>query len=92
MCHHQLLQARITKLENTFRWNWKLGDVAIWDNRATQHYGIADFGNQQRELHRITLAGDVPVDVHGQASQVLQGDATHYSVVEEPARLSVFAA
>ncbi|WP_055474468.1 TauD/TfdA dioxygenase family protein [Gordonia sp. HS-NH1] len=89
---YQLLQARIVKLENTFRWNWKLGDVAIWDNRATQHYGIADFGNQKRELHRITLAGDVPVDVHGQSSQILQGDATHYSVVEEPARLSVFAA
>ncbi|MUM15374.1 TauD/TfdA family dioxygenase [Mycobacterium sp. CBMA271] len=89
---YQLLQARITKLENTFRWNWRLGDVAIWDNRATQHYGIADFGAQQRELHRVTLAGDVPVDVHGQQSQVLKGDATHYSVIEEPRRLELFAA
>ncbi|RPA10345.1 TauD/TfdA family dioxygenase [Gordonia sp. OPL2] len=89
---YQLLQARIIKLENTFRWNWSLGDVVIWDNRATQHYGIADYGNQTRELHRITLAGDVPVDVNGQSSQVLQGDASHYSVVEVPSRLSVFAA
>ncbi|EIC62058.1 TauD/TfdA dioxygenase family protein [Mycobacteroides abscessus] len=88
----QLLQARITKLENTFRWNWRLGDVAIWDNRATQHYGIADFGEQQRELHRVTLAGDVPVDVHGRRSQILLGDASHYSGIETPQRLELFAA
>ncbi|GAC67328.1 TauD/TfdA dioxygenase family protein [Gordonia soli] len=89
---YQLLQARIIKLENTFRWNWKLGDVVIWDNRATQHYGIADFGNQKRELHRITLAGDVPVDVNGTPSQVLQGDASHYSDVEASQRLAAYAA
>ncbi|MEP9415348.1 TauD/TfdA family dioxygenase [Gordonia sp. VNQ95] len=89
---YALLQARITKLENTFRWNWSYGDLVIWDNRATQHYGIADFGNQQRQLHRITLAGDVPVDVHGQSSQVLLGDASHYSGVEDARRLSAFAA
>ncbi|MYR07715.1 taurine catabolism dioxygenase [Gordonia sp. SID5947] len=89
---YQLLQTRITKLENTFRWNWRLGDVAIWDNRATQHYGIADYGNQKRELHRITLAGDIPVDVRGEQSQVLQGDASHYSGVEQPTRLEAFAA
>lgn len=88
----QLLQSRITKLENTFRWNWRLGDVAIWDNRATQHYGIADFGDQQRELHRVTLAGDVPVDIYGQASQILTGDASHYSGIESPRRLELFAA
>ncbi len=89
---YQLLQARITKLENTFRWNWSYGDLVIWDNRATQHYGIADFGNQKRQLHRITLAGDVPVDVNGQQSQIITGDASHYSSVEQPRRLAVFAA
>lgn len=87
-----LLQSRITRLENTFRWNWSLGDVAIWDNRATQHYGIADFGDQKRELHRVTLAGDVPVGVDGESSRIVQGDASHYSVIEEPRRLSVYAA
>lgn len=89
---YQLLQTRITRLENTFRWNWSVGDVAIWDNRATQHYGIADFGNQKRELHRITLAGDVPVDVNGQRSQIITGDASHYSVIDEPRRLEIYAA
>ncbi|MFT4087032.1 MAG: TauD/TfdA family dioxygenase [Gordonia sp. (in: high G+C Gram-positive bacteria)] len=89
---YQLLQNRITKLENTFRWNWSLGDVAIWDNRATQHYGIADFGAQERRLHRITLAGDVPVSISGEPGRVVTGDASHYSGVERPRRLGVYAA
>ncbi|QCQ93592.1 TauD/TfdA dioxygenase family protein [Rhodococcus sp. SGAir0479] len=86
----QLLQARITKLENTVRWNWAPGDLAIWDNRNTQHYGIADFGNQVRNIHRVTLAGDVPVDVHGNSSRIRVGDASHFSVVDEPRRLPGF--
>lgn len=86
----QLLQSRITKLENTFRWAWQPGDVAIWDNRATQHYGIADFGDHTRRLHRVTLAGDLPVGVDGRVSRVVQGDATEYSVVESPSRLRGF--
>ncbi|MGW4368969.1 TauD/TfdA dioxygenase family protein [Nocardia takedensis] len=87
----QLLQARITRLENTFRWHWRLGDVAIWDNRATQHYGIADYGDQERELHRITLAGDIPVNVDGSPSRPLTGDASHYSEVTPAKRLDFFA-
>ncbi|WP_206039815.1 TauD/TfdA family dioxygenase [Rhodococcus sp. HNM0563] len=86
----QLLQARVTKLENTFRWAWSPGDVAIWDNRATQHYGIADFGDHTRRLHRITLAGDLPVGVDGTGSRVVQWDASEYSVVETPSRLPGF--
>ena len=39
----KLLQNRVTELENTIRWTWQPGDVAIWDNRATQHYAVADF-------------------------------------------------
>ncbi len=68
---YQLLQARIIKLENTVRWSWAPGDVAIWDNQATQHYGISDYGTQARSLHRVTLAGDVPVDVHGEQSRII---------------------
>ena len=84
----QLLQARVTKLENTIRWNWQPGDLAIWDNRATQHYAVSDYDDQYRRLSRITLAGDVPVDVHGTPSRVITGDASHYSAVVAPARLA----
>jgi taurine dioxygenase len=55
-----LLQNRITRLENSIRWPWAEGDVAVWDNRATQHYAVADFGEQRREARRVTVAGDVP--------------------------------
>ncbi|MEC3916604.1 TauD/TfdA dioxygenase family protein [Nocardia sp. CDC160] len=81
----QLLQNRVTRLEHTTRWNWQLGDVAIWDNRATQHYAIDDYDGQPRRLTRITLAGDVPVGVNGDASTIISGNAEHYSIIEEVA-------
>jgi len=84
----QLLQARVTRLENTIRWTWAAGDVAIWDNRATQHYAVSDYDDQFRRLSRVTLAGDIPVDVHGVPSRVIAGDASRYSDVVVPRRLA----
>jgi alpha-ketoglutarate-dependent sulfate ester dioxygenase len=69
----ELLQRRITLPENTIRWNWEQGDVAIWDNRATQHRAIDDYDGQHRLMHRVTLMGDVPVNVHGERSRVISG-------------------
>jgi taurine dioxygenase len=80
----RVLQHRITRLENTVRWNWQAGDIAVWDNRATQHYGVADYDDQPRFLRRVTLAGDLPVDVHGQSSRVVAGDASHYCAIVAP--------
>ncbi|MCG5433388.1 TauD/TfdA family dioxygenase [Mycobacterium sp. MYCO198283] len=85
---YDLLQARITKLENTIRWSWEPGDVALWDNRATQHYAVADYDDQYRRLSRVTLAGDIPVDVAGRPSRALLGDASGYSIVDEPVLLA----
>ena len=79
-----LLQDRITKLENTIRWSWEAGDLAIWDNRATQHYAVADYDDQYRRLNRVTLAGDIPVDVYGRHSRTVAGDASAYSDVVVP--------
>ena len=83
-----LLQARVTKLENTIRWSWLPGDVAIWDNRATQHYAVADYDDQYRRLSRVTLAGDIPIDIHGQRSRAVVGDASRYSDVVSPVALA----
>jgi len=74
-----LLQRHITRLENTVRWTWRDGDIAIWDNRATQHYAVADYDDHPRLLHRITIAGNVPVGINGDTSTVLKGDASSYS-------------
>ncbi|GAA5041804.1 TauD/TfdA dioxygenase family protein [Nocardia callitridis] len=84
----RLLQDRVTRLENTTRWSWEPGDVAIWDNRATQHYAIDDYDGQARKLTRITLAGDIPVGVDGATSISVAGSAEHYSIIEEPRRLA----
>ncbi|MFK0088298.1 TauD/TfdA dioxygenase family protein [Pseudomonas sp. NPDC090755] len=68
-----LLQSHVTRLENTVRWRWQAGDVAIWDNRATQHYAVDDYGTQGRVVRRVTLQGDVPVGVDGQRSRTTRG-------------------
>ncbi|MDM7957407.1 TauD/TfdA family dioxygenase [Blastomonas sp.] len=67
-----ILQDHITKPENTVRWRWRAGDVAIWDNRATQHRAIADFGLQRRTLRRATIAGSIPVGIDGRQSRTVK--------------------
>jgi alpha-ketoglutarate-dependent taurine dioxygenase len=46
--------------ELTCRFRWRPGSVAFWDNRATLHYAIDDYGDATRIGHRVTLQGDVP--------------------------------
>ncbi|AUT01601.1 taurine dioxygenase [Nostoc sp. CENA543] len=75
----RLLQSYVTRPENTVRWRWKVGDVAFWDNRATQHYAIADYGNQPRRVQRVTIVGDIPVGIDGKQSQAIKGDASAYN-------------
>lgn len=75
----RLLQSYVTRPENTVRWRWKVGDVAFWDNRATQHYAVADYGNQPRRVQRVTIVGDIPVGIDGKQSQAIKGDASAYN-------------
>ncbi|MDE5447365.1 TauD/TfdA family dioxygenase, partial [Bradyrhizobium sp. CSA207] len=63
-----LFQSHITAPENTVRWNWKEGDLAIWDNRATQHYAVNDYGDARRIVRRATIDGDLPVSVDRRCS------------------------
>jgi alpha-ketoglutarate-dependent taurine dioxygenase len=74
----ELFQRHVTRLENTVRWRWAPGDLAIWDNRATQHYAIDDYGDLPRRMHRITVAGDIPVGVDGRRSTALRGESASY--------------
>jgi alpha-ketoglutarate-dependent sulfate ester dioxygenase len=69
----QLFQSHIIRIENTVRWRWTRGDVAIWDNRATQHYASADYEDLPRKMRRITVAGSPPVSVDGRSSVILKG-------------------
>lgn len=64
----ELFQSHITAPENTVRWSWKEGDIAVWDNRATQHYAVNDYGDQHRVVRRATIGGEVPVSIDGRCS------------------------
>jgi len=67
-----LLQGHVTRMDNTVRWRRQACNVAIWDNRATQHYEVDDYGTQPRVVRRVTLAGEVPVGVDGQLSRTIR--------------------
>ena len=54
------LFAHAAKPEFTVRWRWKLGDLAFWDNRLTQHYATADYLPARRVMHRATILGNAP--------------------------------
>lgn len=68
----ELFHDHVTRLENTVRWRWTQGDVAIWDNRATQHYAVADYGDAHRVVRRATVHGDVPVGLDGRRSRIVR--------------------
>jgi taurine dioxygenase len=46
--------------EFTCRFQWRVGSVAMWDNRCAMHNPINDYHGHTRTMHRISLAGDVP--------------------------------
>jgi taurine dioxygenase len=55
------LYAHSTRPEFVVRHHWHTGDLAFWDNRATQHSVVGDYGREPRVIQRITLHGDQPV-------------------------------
>jgi alpha-ketoglutarate-dependent taurine dioxygenase len=78
-----ILQGHATRLENTVRWRWREGDVAIWDNRATLHYAIDDYGDQHRVMRRVTLGGDVPVSIDGRRSRAIKPEPEPVGIAAE---------
>lgn len=42
------------------RWRWQPGDLAIWDERSTNHRSAADHFPQARSIRRVEIAGDRP--------------------------------
>jgi taurine dioxygenase len=43
--------------EFAYRFVWRNGSIAFWDNRATWHYAVNDYHGARRLMHRITIEG-----------------------------------
>lgn len=48
----------INRAEYQVRFRWRRGSVAMWDNRCTQHYAVADYLPAYRCMNRITVVKD----------------------------------
>lgn len=48
----------VNRPEYQVRFKWRPGSVAMWDNRCTQHYAVADYMPAYRCMHRITVIRD----------------------------------
>lgn len=57
----EFLYAHQVRDEFVCRVRWTPGTLVLWDNRACQHYPVNDYHGHRREMHRITLEGDVPL-------------------------------
>ncbi len=72
----EMLWEHAVRTEFTVRFKWEPGSVAFWDNRATAHLAPNDIFSTDfdRQLYRVTLAGEVPVGVDGRSSITLSGE------------------
>jgi taurine dioxygenase len=55
------LYALAANPEYQCRWRWQADDVAMWDNRCTQHYAVCDYLPASRLMERVTVRGTRPV-------------------------------
>lgn len=49
---------QINRPEHQVRFKWRKGSIAMWDNRCTQHYAVADYLPAYRRMNRITVIND----------------------------------
>lgn len=54
------LQSQASIPEYQVRFRWKPNSVAVWDNRATQHYAVMDYWPAPRKMERAGIVGDTP--------------------------------
>ena len=58
LLRYLIMQAYIPEYQ--VRWRWQANSVAIWDNRATQHYAVMDYPPCHRKMERAGIMGDAP--------------------------------
>ncbi|HEY3831392.1 MAG TPA: TauD/TfdA family dioxygenase [Acidimicrobiia bacterium] len=63
----KVLYDHMTQPEYIVRYHWTPGTLAMWDNRTTMHFGIYDYGDARRIMHRVILRGERPAGIAGVA-------------------------
>lgn len=48
----------INRPDHQVRLAWEPNTIAIWDNRGTQHYAVADYLPHRRVMHRVAVSRD----------------------------------
>lgn len=56
----QHLFDQASRPEYQCRFRWRPNSFAFWDNRACQHYAVADYWPEMRAMERVTIVGDKP--------------------------------
>ena len=54
------LYAHSVRPEYVVRYHWTPGTLGFWDNFATQHSVVGDYGSNPRVIQRVTLRGTEP--------------------------------
>jgi len=52
----QRIAKHVKQPQFIYRHKWRVGDLLIWDNCATQHLAISDYGDLPRRLHRAGIS------------------------------------
>jgi taurine dioxygenase len=57
------LLARLDDPNVQVRWHWEQYDLAMWDERCTNHRAVADHYPSHRKIRRCLVGGEVPVGI-----------------------------
>jgi len=55
------LRSRLHDPNAQCRWRWQAHDVAVWDERCTNHRGLSDHFPSRRIVRRCTVGAGIPV-------------------------------
>lgn len=63
------LYSHMERAEFQVRFRWRKNSLAMWDNRVTMHYAVADYLPAYRSMNRITVIRDRRATASSQAAQ-----------------------
>lgn len=53
-----MLRRRVEDPAVQIRWRWGVGDLAVWDERSTNHRNSGDYWPQRRIIRRVEVCGE----------------------------------